>query len=146
MWEKGKEMLGWDSDAEREAKETYADAAGDKANLLGEVIEGIMMRYLPEGMKWWDIARPLLNPVLGERQEMFSWENEFRWMTATGGEVTPEWALNFGQAPLIKAIEQVAPDVAKQMEDDPEMPLEKVRELLQWYVVFEAAKGQSYTN
>lgn len=142
--EQGLEWLGWDKDEEAAAKETYAEAAGEKANLLYEIIEGIGLRYCPDTMKWWDMIRPLLNPVLGEREEMFSWENEFRWMSALGSEATPEWAQSLALKPLVGQIEKVAPEIAQKMKDDPEMPLEKVREMLQWYVVFKAATGKPY--
>jgi hypothetical protein len=147
LWEKGKDWISgfWGKEEEQTAKETYADAAGEKASLLHEIIEGVAMRYCPDTMKWWDMLRPVLNPILGEREELFSWENEFRWMTALGGEATPDWAQGLALEPLKKQIEKVAPEIAQAMEDDPEMPLEKLREMLQWYVVFKAATGKPYT-
>ena len=139
-----KEWFGWGQKEEQEAKESYAEAAGEKANLLSEIIEGVAMRYIPDKMKWWDIIRPVLNPILGKRKEMFSWENEFRWLSATAGETTPEWALELGQGPLIEVLEKAAPEIAQAMRDDPEMPIEKIREMLQWYVTFKAGTGNHY--
>lgn len=144
LWERGLEWIGWGKEEEQVAKETYVEAAGEKANLLYEIIEGIGLRYCPDAVKWWDMLRPLLNPILGEREEMFSWENEFRWMTALGSEATPEWAQSLAMKPMIGQIKKVAPEIAQAMEDDPEMPLEKIREMLQWYVVFKAATGKPY--
>lgn len=139
-----KGWFSWGEKEEQEAKETYVESSDEKADLLSEVIEGVAMRYLPDTMKWWDIMRPLLNPILGKRQEMFSWENEFRWFSATAGELTPEWALGIGQGPLLKLVEKAAPEMAQAMRDDPEMPIEKIREMLQWYITFKAGTGSPY--
>ena len=145
LYEKGKEMLGWGDEEEAESKEAYVEAAGEKAGLLGEIIEGVALRYFPDAMKWWDIVRPALNPILGKREEMFSWENEFRWMTAAAGEATPDWAQGLAMKPFLAQIKKAFPEIAEAMEEDPEMPLEKLREMLQWYIVFEAGRGRHYT-
>lgn len=142
--ERGLDWLGWGEEEEAAAKETYVEAAGEKADLLHEIIEGIGLRYFPDAMKWWDMLRPLLNPILGKREEMFSWENEFRSLSALGSEAAPEWAQGLALKPLVAQIEKVSPEIAQKMKEDPEMPLEKVREMLQWYVVFSAATGKSY--